>query len=122
METIFIVDDEEDLLQSLQFYLKQEGYEVKTFTKSKDMMEELEKGKPDLILMDVNLRRNDGRTLCRIIKNKYAVDAPIVLFSANADIETEYKNFNADGFISKPFSFEQISQTIAAHVRNQQEK
>ena len=49
METIFIVDDEEDLLQSLQFYLQQEGYEVKTFTKSKDMMEalETEKAQPD---------------------------------------------------------------------------
>ncbi len=119
METIFIVDDEEDLLQSLQFYLQKEGYEVKTFTKSKDMMEALETSKPNLILMDVNLRRNDGRTLCRIIKNKYAVNAPIVLFSANADVETEYKNFSADGFISKPFSFEQISQKIASHVSRQ---
>ena len=40
METIFILDDEEDLLQSLQFYLQKEGYEVKTFTKSKEMMAE----------------------------------------------------------------------------------
>ena len=116
METIFIVDDEEDMLQSLQFYFQKEGYEVKTFTKSKDMMELLETQKPALILMDVNLRRNDGRTICRIIKSKYGVDAPVVLFSANADVETEYKKYNADGFISKPFSFEQISQTISSHL------
>ncbi len=118
METIFIVDDEEDMLQSLQFYFQKEGYEVKTFTKSKDMMELLETQKPALILMDVNLRRTDGRTACRIIKNKYGINAPVVLFSANADVETEYKKYNADGFISKPFSFEQISQAISSYLHH----
>lgn len=118
MGTLFIVDDEEDMLQTLQFYFQKEGYDVKTFSKSKDMMDALETEKPDLILMDVNLRRNDGRTICRVIKSKYGVDAPVVLFSANADIETEYKKYNADGFISKPFSFEQISQAIASHLHN----
>ena len=47
------------------------------------------------------------------------MNVSIVLFSANADIETEYKNYSADGFISKPFTFEQISQTIAADVSRQ---
>ena len=116
METLFIVDDEEDMLQTLQFYFQKEGYEVKTFSKSKDMMDALETEKPDLILMDVNLRRNDGRTICRLIKSKYGIEAPIILFSADAEVETEYKKYNADGFISKPFSFEQIVHTVASHL------
>ncbi len=118
MNTLFIVDDEEDMLQTLQFYFQQEGYDVKTFSKSKDMMDVLESEKPDLILMDVNLRRNDGRTICRLIKTKYGIKAPIILFSADAEVETEYKNFNADGFISKPFSLEEISEAVASYLNN----
>ena len=116
MATLFIVDDEDDMLHTLQFYFEKTGYEVKTFNKSKDMLAALESSKPDLILMDVNLRRTDGRTICRLIKSKYGIEAPIVLFSANAAMELEYKEWNADGFISKPFTFEEISQKIASYL------
>ncbi len=118
MDLLYIVDDEEDMLYSLQFYFQKEGYEVKTFTKSKDMMEALETQKPDLILMDVNLRRNDGRTMCKLIKRKYNIEAPIILFSGDTSVETEYKECNADGFVSKPFSLEDISKVIASHLQN----
>lgn len=117
MDLIYIVDDEEDMLQSLEFYFQKNGYEVQTFTKSKEMMEALETRKPDLILMDVNLRRNDGRTICKVIKRKYDIDTPVILFSGNADLETEYKTYNADGFISKPFSLEEISKKIATYLQ-----
>jgi len=118
MDLLYIVDDEEDMLQTLEFYFQKAGYEVKTFTRSKDMMESLENRKPNLILMDVNLRRNDGRTICKVIKRKYDNATPIILFSGNADLETEYKDYNADGFISKPFSLEEISKVIASHLQN----
>jgi two-component system OmpR family response regulator len=118
MHLLYIVDDEEDMLQTLEFYFQKAGYEVKTFTKSKDMMESLETQKPNLILMDVNLRRNDGRTICKVIKRKYDSTTPIILFSGNADLETEYKECNADGFINKPFSLEEISKVIASHLQN----
>ena len=118
MDLLYIVDDEEDMLQSLEFYFKKAGYEVQTFTKSKEMMDALETRKPDLILMDVNLRRNDGRTMCKVIKRKYDTNTPIILFSGNADLETEYKACNADGFISKPFSLEEVTKVVAAHLQN----
>jgi len=118
MDLLYIVDDEEDMLQTLEFYFQKTGYEVKTFTKSKDMMEALETRKPDLILMDVNLRRNDGRTMCKVIKRKYDNTMPVILFSGNAEMETEYKECNADAFISKPFSLEDISKLIASHLQN----
>ena len=118
MDLLYIVDDEEDMLQSLNFYFTKAGYDVKTFTKSKDMMEALETQKPNLILMDVNLRRNDGRTMCKVIKRKYDSETPIILFSGNADVEAEYQDYNADGFISKPFSMEEISKKIASYLQN----
>jgi DNA-binding response OmpR family regulator len=118
MDLLYIVDDEEDMLQTLEFYFQKTGYEVKTFTKSKDMMEELETRKPNLILMDVNLRRNDGRTMCKVIKRKYDNATPVILFSGNAEVEAEYKECNADGFISKPFSLEEISKLVASHLKN----
>ena len=118
MELLYIIDDEEDMLHTLEFYFRQTGYEVKTFTKSKDMLEALEEQKPSLILMDVNLRRNDGRTICKLIKRKYDIEVPIILFSGNATVETDYKECNADGFVSKPFSLEEISKVIASHLQN----
>ena len=117
MNTLYILDDEEDMLKSLQFWFEKSGYDVKTFDKSKDMMEALETQKPDLILMDVNLRRNDGRTTCRLIKGKYGVEAPVVLFSADPNIETEYRDCHADGFISKPFTFEEITEKIDSYLQ-----
>jgi len=116
METLYIVDDEEDTLFSLDFYFRKAGYNVKTFNKSKDMLEALEVQKPDLILMDVNLRRTDGRTICKLIKRKYDMQGPVILFSGNSAMESEYADWNADGFISKPFSFEEITQKIAAYL------
>ncbi len=114
--SLYIIDDEEDILISLFIWFRRIGYDVKTFSNSKDLLATFNKRKPDLILLDVNLKGEDGREICKFYKDEMHFEAPILLFSANPLNGENYKQYEADGFIDKPFSLTEISKIVAAHI------
>ena len=55
VNVVFILDDDEDILFILNYWLKDAGYDVHVFTNSKDMVQQLETCTPDIMLLDINL-------------------------------------------------------------------
>jgi DNA-binding response OmpR family regulator len=115
MHTILLVDDDEDLVQALEFSLRQQNYGVvkaingaEAVTKSFDLQ-------PDLILLDIMMPNLDGLTACRAIKTmERTKDIPVVMLTAKGDIETIKAAFKvgADDYIVKPFGMDKVLKKI----------
>ncbi len=116
MKQLFIVDDDYDILLSLKIWFTKKGFSVKVFQQSQPLYDALKQSKPDLILMDVNLNGEDGREICKRIKNEFIINLPVILFSANIHALDNYKDACADDILHKPFSLNQIHSLISSHL------
>ena len=112
MNNIYILDDELPILEPLAFWFQRNGYSVKTFTNSTDLLKMMLTEKPDILLLDINLSGEDGRNLCRLVKVKYRKRLPVILFSASPDLGRDYEECDADAFLPKPFSFKHVQNLI----------
>ena len=81
---ILVVDDEKEIADVIELYLKNEGFEVEKFYTGKDALVSIEKAAPDLALLDVMLPDIDGFTILKKIREKYTF--PVIMLTA----KTEY--------------------------------
>lgn len=114
---ILVVDDESDILDAIQFFLEDEGYDVVTNTDGFIMQEITEENLPKLIILDVRLADLDGRELCRNLKRKnFAKDTPVIMISAHVDGKGSIAECGADEFLPKPFSFDALLDLIKRYT------
>ncbi len=122
---IWVVDDEKGILETLEDILLDEGYQVKTFLFGKKLLEEIDSGKPDVVLLDLWLKDMDGFEVLKEIKKK-SPETQIVVISGHGTIETAVKaiKMGAFDFIEKPLSYERIIVTLenACKLVNLEEK
>ena len=83
MKKLLIVDDDKDLLEMVEMALSEQGFDVHTSTEGSSFFSQLEKLKPDIVLLDVFLNDADGRELCYQLKSDPLYDhIPVALYSA----------------------------------------
>lgn len=113
---ILFVDDEEDILRVLKDYFEVQGYLIYTALSGEEALEKL-KHKPDIILLDINMPRMDGFELC--LKIRQYVSCPIIFLTAKVEEKDRIHGLmvGGDDYILKPFSMEELSARIAAHIR-----
>jgi CheY-like chemotaxis protein len=77
----------------------------------------LDQHKPDLVLLDLHMQGVDGENICKEIKSDpLTTSIPVLLFSANANIETIKEDCGADGFITKPLNAHLLKQAIESYL------
>ena len=104
MSKILVVDDDLDILVVMEILLSMKGFEVDVTAKWENTFDKIETFKPDLILLDVLISGNDGRTLCKQLKSKSDTKhIPIIMFSAHPSAAATINEYGADDFIAKPF-------------------
>ena len=113
MAKILVVDDTEDLLDLLSVMLKIKEHEVATSSNAVDAMQKVKSFYPDLIMLDIILGDSRGNELCKTIKRSHP-DIPILLMSASLPLLRNYKAYNADDFIEKPFDIVILNKKIDA--------
>jgi DNA-binding response OmpR family regulator len=113
MKRILYVDDDVDLLNAMKMFLRRKGFEVEVSTSCKEGLEKLRTFHPDLILLDINVGDEDGRLMCRQIKQEanYA-HIPVILVSGNNGALKTYREYGADHFIEKPFDLPDLIGTL----------
>lgn len=114
-----VVDDDEAILDVVKIILTGEGYEVETHT-SGEPLYKLKDNLPALIILDILLSGEDGRTICKYLKqNSLTHNIPIVLFSAHSQENIMYAlpHNTYDSFIAKPFDVEDLVKTVNNLVR-----
>lgn len=116
---ILIVEDEEDILELLEYSLQKEGYETIGFLSVNEKLEKvLEEESVDLIIMDRNLPGIDGTSFINDVKKK-GYTTPVIYLTAkdkDEDILEGFESF-ADDYITKPFNVKEIIARIKAVIR-----
>ena len=116
---ILAVDDEPNILMSLEFILEMEGYEVYTARDGEEALEVAERVRPDLILLDVNMPRKDGYETCRIIREREDMSGTkVIMLTAKGQTLEKKKGLEvgADEYVTKPFSAEDLLEKIRAMI------
>jgi DNA-binding response OmpR family regulator len=103
---ILIVDDEPNIVLSLEFLMKQRGYETRVARDGDEALAEVERFRPDLVLLDVMLPRRDGFEVCQRLRAEGWSDLKIVMLTAKGrDVEIEKGlALGADAYVTKPFA------------------
>jgi two-component system phosphate regulon response regulator PhoB len=109
---ILIIDDDQDILDLIEFILKENGFEVIASLSAK-ILDDLLEIKPNLILLDDWLEDTPGHELCRLLKTNPATKhIPIVMISATMNLAHVSKECSADSYIEKPFDIKDLELRI----------
>ena len=117
MANIALVDDDKNILASVQMLLEQEGYHVRTFTDGASALTALSASPPDLAILDIKMPRMDGMETLRRLRQKS--DMPVIfLTSKDEEIDELFGlKMGADDFIRKPFSQRLLVERVKAVLR-----
>lgn len=115
---ILICDDDLDILEVTSIVLVSAGYDVKTLAASDRFFECLSSFVPDLVLLDIWMPEVSGDVIAKLMKaDKKLSHIPVLLFSANTNIEETARATGADGFVKKPFSLDGLKAVIEEHLK-----
>jgi len=119
-ERILVVDDEEDLLELVNYNLTKEGYRVSTVSTGEEAIDDARSTLPDLVVLDLLLPRVDGLDVCKVLKSDPRTQhIPVVMLTAKseeADLVTGLE-LGADDYITKPFSPRVLLARVRAVLR-----
>jgi two-component system, OmpR family, alkaline phosphatase synthesis response regulator PhoP len=117
---IYVVDDEEDILDLVEYNLVKEKFFVERFTTGEKVLDEINFKKPDLLLLDLMLPGIDGLEVCKILKKDSELSqVPVIMLTAKgeeSDIVTGLE-LGADDYIAKPFSPKVLIARVKAVLR-----
>lgn len=114
-KSVLIADDDEDILDMMEMVLETEGYSVNTIIRAEEVLA-IKEDLPDLILLDIWMSGVDGRDICRYLKSQpLTKHIPIILISANRDIEEIAITACADDFVCKPFDMDELLEKAAKY-------
>ena len=120
MALIYIVEDDENILEIEEIALRNANYQVSGFSSARDMHEKLSKIKPDLFLLDIMLPDEDGNQILRNLrKNPETARIPAIMVTAKSSEIDLIKAFDegSDDYIKKPFSIMELTSRVKAVLR-----
>lgn len=114
---VLIYDDDVEILIVCKAILEMDQYRVETSTYCENIVQDIDTYKPDLILMDLWIPAIGGERAVNLMRDhSFAKQVPVILFSANDEIEKISERINANGFLKKPFDIFIFRQTIKDHI------
>ena len=116
MKEIYIVEDDTDIRELIEFLLQAQDYKVQSFATAEAFHQQMESGHPDLILLDIRLPDGNGSEMCAELKAAEKTSSiPIILMSAHID-KKSLRESCADDFVSKPFDIDELTDRIKRQV------
>ncbi len=113
--TVLIADDEPNILISLEFLLKREGYDVKLARDGQEAIDAIVAHRPDLVLLDVMMPRKTGFDVCQEVRALEAVkDTRILMLTAKGRDTDVAKGLalGANAYMTKPFSTKELVDKV----------
>ena len=122
-KTILIVDDDVDIRDGLAEQLDtNDGFAILTAGTGEEGLRLADSGRPDLVLLDVDLPDMDGRTVCRRMRDA-GVGAPVIMLTAAAGENDTIQGLDsgANDYVTKPFKFAVLLARIRAQLRSHEQ-
>ena len=123
-QTILVVDDEQDLLDLIEYNLKKEGFDVLTAEDGQEGIRMARVHSPALILLDIMMPKMDGLEAVEVIRDDDEIGRiPVIFLTARGDEKTEVEGLNkgGDDYITKPISTTKLISRIKAVLRRFEE-
>jgi DNA-binding NtrC family response regulator len=114
---ILFFDDDHEILLVCKIILEQHNYRVETRIRCDNIIEDIKMVNPDLVLMDLWIPEIGGEQAIQLMKeNKETQHIPVLLFSANPEIEEISERSKANGFLKKPFDVSELKKIIEENI------
>ncbi len=114
---VLVVEDEPALVDTLEYSLSRQGYDVKVATDGAKALEIARREQPDLVILDLMLPILDGFEVCRILRQEMSM--PILMLTARSDEIDKIVGLEvgADDYLTKPFSMRELMARVKALLR-----
>jgi two-component system OmpR family response regulator len=114
---LLIVDDDVEVLDLLQKFLRQHGYEVDVASDGQGLWQALERRVPDLVILDVMLPGDSGLVLCQRLRAEYKV--AVIMLTAMGELSDRVVGLElgADDYLTKPFAARELLARVRAVLR-----
>ncbi len=106
-EPILVVDDDPAILETVTDILQDEGYAVATAKNGQEALQEVERRRPSLVLLDMRMPVLDGWGFARLLAER-GIRVPIVVMTAAQDARRWAQEIGAAGFVPKPFDLAEL--------------
>jgi len=120
MKTVLVIEDENNILKSIEFCMEQAGYSVVAAQDGLSGMQKALEIKPDLILLDLVLPKMNGYLVCEALKNEESTNSiPIVIMSAKAEEEDieKARSHGANDYLVKPFTPDELRKKVKEKLK-----
>jgi DNA-binding response OmpR family regulator len=114
-KVILVVDDEPNILLSLEYLMQQAGFEVRSARDGDAALEAMEGGAPDLVLLDVMMPKRDGYEVCQAIRSRpeWKHVKVIMLTAKGREVERDKGiSLGADDYVTKPFATQELVDKV----------
>lgn len=124
MSKILVCDDTPDILEMVQLILETEGFEVKTAAAGREVLLELAKEVPDLVLLDLRMPGLDGFGVLRELRLRSEPAPPVIILSAKSMEEDRQAAMaaGARGYLVKPFTVAQLLDAVRHQIGAERSK
>ena len=120
MQTVLIIEDENDLAELIAFHLEKEGFRPLIAGDGNTGLSEARSSRPDLILLDLMLPGMMGTEICRLLKSQESTASiPVIMLTAKGEEIDRVVGFEvgADDYVVKPFSIRELLLRVRAVLR-----
>ena len=120
---IFVVEDDTDIAELVAHHLGRAGFDVEVFHTGSDVMEQVRRQQPDLVVLDLMLPGLSGFEICRMMRGESSTaTVPIIMLTARTEEDDRVRGLElgADDYLMKPFSPRELVARIRAVLRRAQ--
>ena len=119
---ILIADDEPNIVISLEYLMKREGYTVLVARDGQEALDMIARDRPDLVLLDVMMPKKSGFEVCQAVRASEELQATKILMLTAKGRDTDLAKglaLGADAYMTKPFSTRELVQKVAEMLGQQ---
>ena len=114
--TILVADDEQNIVISLDYLMKREGYTVLVARDGQEALDMIARDRPDLVLLDVMMPKKSGFEVCQAVRASEELQATKILMLTAKGRDTDLAKglaLGADAYMTKPFSTRDLAHKVA---------
>ncbi|WP_293312874.1 response regulator transcription factor [Pedobacter sp. UBA5917] len=114
---IYVVEDNPNIREIIEFLLIEELYEVRTCKNTNDFWLQMNKQVPDMVILDIMLPDGNGLDICNTLKRNIKThNIPVMMMSANNHLNAVKAKCDAEDFINKPFDLNDFASRVEKYL------